>query len=113
VFSVSSDSTGERIVSGCRDGLIRVIRVPTGLIERTIEVKSPIYGVAFELEGTRFAVAAKEVLRVVDAESGEIQHMYQIGTVVHSTSFDTSGLLIAAGSCPVVSACTLAAGPFG
>ena len=97
VFSVSSDYTGERIVSGCRDGIIRVIRVPTGLIERTIEINSPIYGVAFELAGTRFAVAAKEVLRIVDAESGEIQHTFQIGSVVHSTTFDTSGLLIAAG----------------
>ena len=119
VHSLSFDSVGRRLVSGCSDGVLRMIDPRGGELENSIsfsgKVKGSntvIYSVSFDPNDSRLVAAGSRdgKIRIVNVTSSKIEREIEHAAVVHSTHFDCRGRSVAAGCGSQLRIIELAAG---
>jgi WD40 repeat protein len=101
VHSVACSSDGSRIVSGSRDGTIRIWDAISCGVQLILKGHTgSVRSVAFSSDGLRIASgSADHTVRIWDAVSGVVQHNLRgHGNCVHSVAFSSDGLRIVSGS---------------
>jgi WD40 repeat protein len=99
VMSVAFSPDGARVLSGSKDGRMKLWHATTGALMRTFEGHSDIvYSVAFSPDGTRVVSGSDdETMKLWDAATGRLLRTFE-GAKVVSVAFSPDGTRVVAGT---------------
>ncbi len=94
VQSVAFSPHGTHVLSGSRDGSIKLWDAASGQLLRDFEDNSQyktIDSVTFSTDGTRVLAGVDSTMKMWDAATGELLHTTEVGKVINAVAFSRDG----------------------